>query len=208
MERARKPWLRGVITLGVIGVVGASLIASPVGAHLGKFGHLKKHIRQIARKVANQRINALVPGMITTVGDARYTALENVETFSTVLDANGATQTLATNGPLRLFARCTINDAGTDRVEVLGDSSVANWFYEDASTTAQPANTPVVLSSNSAATGTTDYDNDIDDTNFAVRQGNTIHYIGNDGEVLALGLNVFGHACYVSGVALKTTQPA
>lgn len=204
MDRARKPWLRGAIALGVMGAMAASLLISPASAHLGKFGHLKKHIK----KIATQRINALVPAIVTQVGDPRYTAKENVETFSAVLDANGATQTLATNGPLRLFARCTINDAGNDRVEVLGDSSVANWYHENASTTAQPANTPVVLYSNSAATGTTDYDDDIDESNFAVRQGNTIHYIGSDGEAMALGLNVFGHVCYVSGAAFKTTQAA
>jgi len=51
---AEGTWYRGVVTLGVVGVVAAALLISPAGAHLGKFGHLKAHIKKIAKKVAKQ----------------------------------------------------------------------------------------------------------------------------------------------------------
>jgi hypothetical protein len=59
----RGTWIRGTVTLGVIGVLAAAMLISPAGAHLGKFGHLKSHIKKIAKKVAQKEAQTAVANL-------------------------------------------------------------------------------------------------------------------------------------------------
>jgi hypothetical protein len=96
--------------------------------------------------------------MITDLGGQQFASKTNFDSFSLVLDANNAEQTIGTHGPLRLFARCLVNDAGQDRVQILADSTLAPWFHDDSSTP-QAANTPFLASATNGAPGTTVFTN-------------------------------------------------
>lgn len=129
MDRARKPWLRGAIALGVMGAMAASLLISPASAHLGKFGHLKKHIK----KIATQRINALVPGMI---GALAIEETELVRWGPIKLNVGTADQTIGTFGPFTLKAQCLDSDATADTdinirvgVTTTENNSSLNQYY-------------------------------------------------------------------------------
>jgi hypothetical protein len=156
------------------------------------------------KKIVKKEINKRVPNMITDLGGQQFASLSNFDKFSVVLDANNAEQTIGTHGPLRLFARCLINDAGQDRVQILADSTVAPWFHDDSSTP-QAANTPFLASTTSGATGTTVFTNNIDGFATAVKDGTTIRSLAFQQDATAMGVNVFGHRCYTSGVIFKTT---
>ena len=55
---AKRSLVRGGITLAVLAGLAAAMVVAPAGAHVtGKFGHLKKHIKQISKKQANQVFN-------------------------------------------------------------------------------------------------------------------------------------------------------
>jgi hypothetical protein len=60
MARGHRIWFRGVATLGVVGVVAAALLASPAGAHIDGWPHLKGHIKKIAKKIAKKEAQAAV----------------------------------------------------------------------------------------------------------------------------------------------------
>lgn len=129
-------------------------------------------------------------------------AAESISTYDTyfeTLDGDGAEVTLAENGPLRYFARCTVNDAGTDRIEVLVESTTDDAFSGDGGDLT--ANTEEVVFSNSTTTGDPRFGRDIDADPAVAMEGSTGSYIGIDGETLGLGLNIFGHDCVVAGSA-------
>jgi hypothetical protein len=52
------------LALLLVGSLVGGVMLSPASAHLRRFGHLKTHMREVARKQATQRINALVPDRI------------------------------------------------------------------------------------------------------------------------------------------------
>lgn len=108
----------------------------------------------------------------------------------------GQERQLATSGPLTLDARCT-SSGGTDSIEVRVTSSVAGAREEDNGILT--AGTPSVVLSNSSSTGTPAYDNDIDDGSTIAPDGS---YIGYDGEIFGLGLNLAGHRCVVAGAVV------
>jgi cysteine-rich repeat protein len=122
--------------------------------------------------------------------------------FYATLDGDGAIGPIATNGPLRAFARCRVNDAGNDRIELVVVGVVDGWFEEDNPTTAQLAGAEITVNLEQAPTGTPFYDNMIDDFS-AVAPGG--YYVGLDGESTGLGLNLFGHDCIAVGVATMIT---
>lgn len=127
---------------------------------------------------------------------------ESISTFATyfeALDGDQSEVTLAENGPLRYFARCTVDDGGTDRIQVLVESTTGDAYEEDAGQLT--ADTPVVAYDHVVLTGIEDYSNDIDDGSSVAMEGTTGSYIGIDGETLGLGLNIFGHDCVVAGAA-------
>jgi hypothetical protein len=118
MRTARKPWLRGVVTLGLVGAVAASLLISPAGAHITTFGHLKKHIK----KIANQRIKALVPGMISAADNVRETRRFTL--------ADGGSQVILQHGPFTVTAGCDLDAAGQDIATLLIATSQDNSSFD------------------------------------------------------------------------------
>jgi hypothetical protein len=50
-----KPWIRGILTLGILGALAGSLLLSPAGAAAPV---TKKKVKKIATKVANNVVNA------------------------------------------------------------------------------------------------------------------------------------------------------
>ena len=71
---------------------------------------------------------------------------ESISTFTTyfeALDGDQSEVTLAENGPLRYFARCTVDGGGFDRIEVLVESTTGDAFEEDEGQLT--ADTPAVI---------------------------------------------------------------
>jgi hypothetical protein len=120
--------------------------------------------------------------------------------------ALGQTATIASNGPVKLVAKCDIDATGDDRIRVLGETSTANAYLDGADdldrdpTLLQPAtlveNRELFVST--APAGTNSFENSIDNGFVASSQG---HWIGMNGEMVALGLNAFGTKCSVVGAA-------
>jgi hypothetical protein len=55
----RRTLVRGGITLALLAALAGAMVVAPAGAHVtGKFAHLKKHMRQVAKKVFNQKIGS------------------------------------------------------------------------------------------------------------------------------------------------------
>lgn len=70
MSSARKPWMRGAVTLAVLGALTAGVLISPVGA-AGKL--TKSKVKSIANKVFDQRAGELkvkCPSGTTAFGGA------------------------------------------------------------------------------------------------------------------------------------------
>ena len=129
---------------------------------------------------------------------------ESISTFDTyfeVLDGDQSEVTLAENGPLRYFARCTVDDGGTDRIEVLVESTTGEAFEQDEGQLT--ASTPAVIYESIVGTTDESYDNDVDEGSTAAMEGTTGSYLAIDGETLGLGLNIFGHDCVVAGSAFS-----
>jgi len=123
-------------------------------------------------------------------------------------DGNGSEQTITTNGPLELFARCKTNDFGDDRIQVIATSTEAGWFIT-SDTTPNAANTEVIIFEVSSTAESTLYSNAATTVSLAAGDGS---YLTIDGETIGLGLNIFGHNCIAVGTVtaikgnLESTQ--
>jgi len=129
-------------------------------------------------------------------------SISTFDTYFEALDGDGSEVTIAENGPLRYFARCTVGSEGDgtdDRIEVFVESSTDEAFEEDSGRLAPGEE--VLVYDNTSAPQTPSYDNDIDDGSSIAAEGTTGSYIGIDGETIGLGLNVFGNDCVVAGSA-------
>jgi hypothetical protein len=59
----KRSLVRGGITLAVLAALAGAMVVAPAGAHVtSKFGHLKKHMTQVANKVFNQKITTAKAG--------------------------------------------------------------------------------------------------------------------------------------------------
>jgi len=124
---------------------------------------------------------------------------KNVRTFSLTLNSNAAEATIAEVGALRLFARCLINDAGFDRIQVIATSSAGNWYHAAtlSSGAGLDAGAEHIVVQLSIGTGSTLVSRQID--RGAVLEPNN-EWIAIQGETTTLGLNVYDNACFVAGV--------
>jgi hypothetical protein len=123
--------------------------------------------------------------------------------FYIVLDGDGDEETIATNGPLEYFARCRVNSEISpgvfrDIVEIVATSTEDGWFLNHDSGP-NSADDELVNFVITISTGDEFYDNDIDNGTMAAPDGS---YLAIDGEMLGLGLNIFGHDCIVIGTAV------
>jgi hypothetical protein len=103
MEKRRRTWLRGGITLGVVGVVAAALLVSPAGAHIDGWPHLKGHIKKIATKIAKKQARTIVQ---TTVGPTIFIEETELTRYGQIKLNLGGSQEIGAFGPFTLTARC------------------------------------------------------------------------------------------------------
>ena len=140
-------------------------------------------------------------------------------TFYITLDGDGATETIATHGPLTYFARCLVDRseyygyqasseyrASFDRVEIVATSSQSGWFEED--TTDEGGSRPleegeeVVTNSRTAyPSGDVVYGN-LSETSIVAPDGS---YLALEGDAGGMALNIFGHDCLVVGTIYRIT---
>jgi hypothetical protein len=117
--------------------------------------------------------------------------------------ADGQSATLVENGPVKLYAKCDTSSGPADRVRIIAETSTADAFMDGADdlvsgTLLQPG-TPEdsrEMSVSAGTPGTALVQDDIDDGFVMSSAG---HWIGTEGESLALGLNAFGAKCSVIG---------
>lgn len=121
--------------------------------------------------------------------------------FYVTLDGDGAEQTLATNGPLEYFARCTVGATSTT-VEVYATSSQDGWF---SSMGGPHAAGEELLHYSLQSDGT---DPEYGDN--ALRFESSIvspdgHFLVVGNESMTLGTRMFGHDCLAIGTAIAIT---
>ena len=109
--------------------------------------------------------------------------------------------TIAINGPLEYFARCTVDAGGRDKIEILATSTEDGWWDEDGFWPLR-ADDEVLVFLEIGATGQSRYDNDTNEGSAVAADGS---YIAIDGDTLGLGLNVFGHDCIAVGTVIVIT---
>ena len=123
---------------------------------------------------------------------------KNVRTFSLTLNSDAAEATIAEVGVLRLFARCRINDEGSDRIRVIATSTADNWYHSfSTSGVGLSAGAEVIVLQFSDFTTVTRVNRQIDRGSVLGPNG---EWIAIQGEMTTLGLNVYDSACFVAGV--------
>lgn len=178
----------------VITVAMVAFAASPAVAQTA--GNLKCNGCVNSKDIKNGRIkNKDIKGGQLKLGKlapALSGEITKNRTFYATADANGEEVTLATNGPLRMFMRCTINDAGTDRIELFTTSSQAPWYQENS--TARTAGEVLEVDEESAPTNTPALDDFFPGSTLAP-DGSAFTTVAS----VSLGLNLFGHRCIAVG---------
>ena len=121
MESNRHGWLRPALVLGVLGVVAAALVASPVGAHFNPKDE-KKHVKKIARRIAKKEATTIVQ---TTVGPTVF--IEETELFRSgpVTANSGETKTLVERNGFRWELRCDATETAVDIENLSGGNDSA-----------------------------------------------------------------------------------
>jgi hypothetical protein len=131
-------------------------------------------------------------------GLAQHGSATKTIPFYITLDGE-AEQTIATSGPLKFIARCTLSNPGSPgeaTVHVVATSTENGWFYS-AGGLLGPFNAGFEdnVFSASAPIGTAQI----------IQGGNSVILINDsfcltiDAETLGLGVNIFGHDCVVVG---------
>ncbi len=121
--------------------------------------------------------------------------------FYVVLDGDKDKATIATLGPLKVFAQCRVDKDGFDEIKIFATSSTGGWFDSDSGKS-HSSGKRIVLFSEDENTGDKDFTEDDGGVAVASRSG---HYIAIAGETLGLGLNIFGHDCVAIGTATLIT---
>lgn len=195
----------------VVACALATFLAQPVAAQTA--GNLKckgcvssKEIKNKGIKskdikdgqVKNADLGNSAVDMTKLTPEVRGEIVKN-QTFFGVSDTNGEVVTLATNGPLTIFMRCTINDGGFDEVEVSVTSSLSPW-YSDIKTTPAPAGDEGLFGRSTAPTNTPMIDIG---SPFPVFAADGSAFSG--GASVTTALNLAGHRClaYGDATALK-----
>ena len=101
----RRTLVRGGITLAVLAALAGAMVVAPAGAHVtSKFGHLKKHIKKIAKQEANKAVagdNASAEGIFASF-------LDGPVDIPTALTTIGSLSVPA--GKYAVFAKVTVED--------------------------------------------------------------------------------------------------
>jgi hypothetical protein len=106
--------------------------------------------------------------------------------------AAGEDVTIQRFGPLELFAKCSSLSNSITTVEILFTSTEDGWFTD--------FNGPLAAGEEKRICGiggpSSSYANCPDGDSAVSPSG---HYIGVDGDVIGLGLNIFGNDCLITG---------
>lgn len=205
------PWVAATALLCAMTVPGATGAWAQTATNL----KCKKCVdeKDLAKKaVTSNRIKngAVVENRLSTDLQEHFNEREG---FYITLDGNGATQTIATNGPLNFFARCLINQpdglgGSFDRVEIVATSSLGGWFEsnESDSNAGNPPLTAgqevIAATETSNPSGTARFDEPDDQSIMMAPDGS---YLAIDDESAGIGLNILGHDCFVAGVVHRIT---
>lgn len=135
----------------------------------------------------------------SSIGAAPSNSQRNGDRNFFVRLTGGEEVTIARNGPLELFARCSLFGPFTI-LDVRFTSSENGWFSRGAGPLT--AGTEFFVG-NTSSTGPR-FTGNIDG-NAAVSPSG--HYMGVDREILGLGVNLFDSDCLVAGEVVTTREP-
>ncbi len=221
----RSPWWIAVpiaLALGALIALGADRASTPAHAQAGSARiavtpaqlRINQRISQAAVRRSNEalrRLNALGAGAGQAAGPQGPQgppgpAATSISTYDTYIHRIGFGEevTLASNGPLRYFGRCVLNESGNDFARVFVVSTTAGAFSTAGG--ALTANVETLVFSNSVTTGNTSWNQDIDDNAAYAQAGGQQYYLAIDGETLGLGVNVLGPGCTFAGSSFQATR--
>lgn len=130
------------------------------------------------------------------LGPEAFVPAERFVTFSVVLDSDGEEVVVAESGPLRVVARCRLDDGGEDRVTLLFDSAEDGWFVASGGAAPRPAGTPFAIATWPAEQGRSSLFAGIDGE---AAYGPGGQYLALQKETALLGLNLDGRPCVAAG---------
>lgn len=212
MDKPRKTLGGAIWALTVAGAM-AALLAQPAAAQTA--GNLKCNGCVTSKDIKNKGIKSkdIKDGQVKNADlgnnavdlkkltpEVRGEIAKNLSFFGTS-DTNGEVVTLATNGPLTIFMRCTINAGGFDEVEVSVTSSLSPWFL-GIKTAPAPAGDEGLFGRSTATTNEAVIDPGFPFPVFAA-DGSAF----SGGASVTTALNLAGHRCLAFGdaTALKGT---
>jgi hypothetical protein len=114
---SRRTLVRGGITLAVLAAMAAAMVVSPAGAHITTFGHLKKHVKKIAKQEATKVFDSKIgpaTAPLQEEADLLYATVNNAGVGGvTLVHGRGVTQVLSFAATIVEFNRsvtdCTAN---------------------------------------------------------------------------------------------------
>jgi hypothetical protein len=148
---SRRTLVRGGITLAVLAAMAAAMVVSPAGAHITTFGHVKKHIKKIAKKEATTVFDSKI-GPATAPfqeeADLLYATVNNAGVGgATLVHGRGVTEVIPFAATVVVFERpvnnCTPtvtyggdpNDGMSASVEYGTDPNrLTVWLFDDTGT--------------------------------------------------------------------------
>lgn len=130
--------------------------------------------------------------------------------FFITLDGDGSEQTIASNGPLEIFVRCSLDDAsigGVDRVVFLVTSTIDGWWINQAhpSLAGQELRMADFRNNVGGQALFNGRDNVVVGSNSVIAPGG--YLITIDFEEVASGLHIFDHDCLAAGMVTMTQGP-
>jgi hypothetical protein len=109
MRTSRKTWIRGAVTLGILGAFAAAMIVSPAGAHVTrKLKHLYKHLDPRYVNVGETVANATNADKLDNLDSSAFQqkCTDGAVLAYALVDGNGAATsntTFSTNGVTQSF---------------------------------------------------------------------------------------------------------
>ena len=130
----RTSLVRGLVALAVLGALASAMIVAPAGAHVtGKFGHLKKHINQIAKKQANQVFDSKIgpaTAPFQAKSDLLFAVVDSAGVNPVLVNGRGVTGLIGFVATIVTFNRNVNNCAATATYEGGPDDTYAEVEYD------------------------------------------------------------------------------
>lgn len=121
----KRSLVRGGITLAVLAALAGGMVMAPAGAHVtGKFAHLKKHMRQVAKKVFNQKIGSASVANAANAANADNLDGNDSTAFETASAYEQRTANLALTGAFQNVVQTSVTTSTQSRVMAIGTLEV------------------------------------------------------------------------------------